>query len=344
MLNNLAIVFCILVIILFIKTYLESNPISTFIDIDLTEKFNQQNILDKIKANINFQNDINKMIFETQQKINKAVESGIKEGFQTIQNSIQNKSEKSYLNKMPTVKLQLFYKKTCPHCKYFMNTWYSIINNLPSEATYEEIECDENRKKAIENAITSVPTIILIINDQKIQYQGNRNYDSIKEFLRYNGVNLVERNFEKFNNSDEIKFSSNCPSVTFDKQIDIAEDNYLYQIFNADGQFGYAIGGYNSDKVMTPFQAAYSTIDSYLSSLPDPKNPTVNTYDNIDECANIYADNIINFGLCDKEALDKISEYQQQVQSGNAKPRFSDTDYTNNTKVVNAIKKICKIN
>ena len=86
--------------------------------------------------------------------------------------------------------------------------------------------------------------------------------------------------------------SANCPLVTFDKEIDIANDSYMYQIFNSSGQYGYATGGYNADKLLTPFQAAYSTIDSYLSSLPDDNDPTKNSYKNVNECANLYANNI----------------------------------------------------
>ena len=193
---------------------------------------------------------------------------------------------------------------------------------MPTNATYEEIDCDVNYKKVTENKIITVPTIILLNENTKKQYLGNKNYDDIKLFLANNGVHLIEqRTFEGFNMVDDMNMilnendnrNPNCPAVTFDKQIDIENDKYLYQIFNSDGQYGYAEGGYNKDKILTPFLAAYSTVDSYLSSLPDNANPNGEnaSYQNIDECAGLYSENIVNFGLCDSEELNKILNYSK---------------------------------
>jgi hypothetical protein len=164
---------------------------------------------------------------------------------------------------------------------------------------------------------------------------GNRDYNDINRFLRKNGVNLIQRNFQKFEN-----VNTHCPIVTFDKQFDLDKDSYMYQIFNSDGQYGYAVGG-NNNKLLTPFMAAYSTVDSYLSSLPDETNPAQNTYKNINECALLYADNIINFGLCNNDELDNILQYQSNISAGTNTYRIDDTNYNTNTNVVNAIKTVC---
>ena len=87
------------------------------------------------------------------------------------------------------------------------------------------------------------------------------------------------------------------------------------------------MGGYNADKVLTPFLAAYSTVDTYLSSLPDGDKY-------IDECANLYSNNIVNFGLCDVDELNKISSYQSNVASGISTSRIDNTDYSNNDNIV----------
>lgn len=251
-------------------------------------------------------------------KINKAVEEGYIEAFTNI-----------------TAKLLLFYKPSCKYCNEFMPIWNKIINNLPNGVSFEEINCDIDVKTANSNKINTVPTIILVINDEQNIYMGNRTYNDIKLFLQKNGINLIERNFESFNDTLEEnteKTNPNCPAVSFDKQIDIENDSYMYQIFNSDGQYGYAVGGYNN-KLLNPFMAAYSTIDSYLSSIPNQKN--------LHECAQLYADNIINFGLCDNEQLDNILTYQQQIDTGNYNTRIPSTNYTTNTNIVNSIKKVC---
>ena len=55
------------------------------------------------------------------------------------------------------------------------------------------------------------------------------------------------------------------------------------------------------------FTAAYSVVDSYLSSLPNKSNMT--------ECAAYYSNDIANFGLCDTEKLDSILNYNTSIEN-----------------------------
>lgn len=353
--NILATIFIILILILLFKTILESDLFKSFINSILTQQQNTE--LENKKIMQTIQNTIQ----ITQGKINKAIESGIVEAFQ--QQSTNNGESinqangylTSYLNKPNAVKLQLFYKPSCPHCKNFMPVWTKILNNLPSDATYEEINCEMDIEKASQNKITSVPTLILIVNNEKKVYVGNRNYDNIKRFLMINGVNLVERRFEDFNNTatdnenqlngngDEagVALNPHCPSVSFDKKVDMEADEYSFQIFNENGQYGYAVGGYNDDKIMNPFISAYSTVDAYLSSLPDDEDPTKNSYKNVNECATLYQNDIVNFGLCDITQLNNILQYDTNIKSGKYKTKVNGTDYSSNSIIVNAIKNVC---
>ena len=354
MYNKLAIVLGILIVVLIIKQFLESGYFRSLQNILI-----QNNIVNE-EDNIKFQQQLENVIKSTHTKINKAAEEGFIEAFKssnmsnsaTTNNKSNNQSMgylTSYLNKNNAVKLQLFYKTSCKYCKDFLQVWTQIINNLPNAATYEEIDCEKEISKATENNITSVPTIILLVNNEKKVYMGDRSYNDINRFLRTNGVNLVQRKFEDFNNNassssnsdSDIKVNPHCPTVTFDKQIDMENDTYMYQIFNSDGQYGYAVGGNNKDKLLSPFMAAYSTVDSYLSSLPDNKDKNTNSYKNINECSQLYADNIINFGLCDANQLNNILAYQKKVDSGTNTYRVANTDYNTNTNVVNAIKTAC---
>ena len=64
----------------------------------------------------------------------------------------------------------LFYKTSCSYCNDFLPIWYQVINNLPNNVKYEEINSDkdnESNKKTNEYNITSVPTVILLINNEK---------------------------------------------------------------------------------------------------------------------------------------------------------------------------------
>jgi len=300
---------------------------------NVTEGF--QSSIDNSTDDINYNSDFNI----------KTIKNNSRKYREHNKNKNNNDNVISYLNKNNSIKLMLFYKASCPYCTEFLPTWYKIVNNLSNNMMYEEIECEQDYKKANEYQITSVPTIILIVNNEKKMYTGDRNYSDIMRFLKVNGVNLVERSFEEFDttgySSDpEPPVSKNipntlCPNVTFDTQFDIAQDNYMFQIFNSDGQYGYAEGGNKDGNTLTPFTAAYSTVDSYLTSLPQGAN--------ISECANNYANEIRSFGLCDKANLNNILKYQSNVEIGSALPRFNGTNYSTNKDVVTAIKNACRI-
>lgn len=346
----------ILVIILILKLYLE-NTYNTWL-IENTQKSNKiSNISSSnISNSSEFENMLNQMRTITNEKINAASESGFIEGFKSmngegISDSINNSDRIiPYTSNTNTTKIMLFYKAKCPYCIEFLPIWYKIINNLPNNVMYEEIECDRDSKKATEYKITTVPTIILLINNDKSIYIGDRSYNNIKKFLKLNGVNIIERTFEEF---DSTGYSTspdptqpvnpNCPAVTFDKQLDVADDNYMFQIFNSDGQYGYATGGMKAGKLINPFNAAYSAVDSYLSSLPDPKDSTKNSYANANECAKLYAKEIRSFGLCDSDSLNNILSYNENIKNGLNVNRIDGTDYSSNNTVVSAIKSACQL-
>ena len=327
-----------------------------------------------VLTNAKYNRMLEDMQTDTARKINFAVEQGYTEGFRAMTsnavanadttsdstssdtttehfsnsnrmkraNNANNDVITSYLNKGDVAKLMLFYKIKCTYCAEFLPIWYQIVNNLPNTIMYEEIECDKEYKKATENNITSTPTLILIVNNEKKIYMGDRSYRDVSRFLKNNGINLVERTFEEFDstgysNAPEPtqQLNAHCPAVTFDKKLDVAKDEYMFQIFNSDGQYGYAVGGNNAGKILTPFTAAYSTLDSYLLSLPDTAN--------MNECANLYSSEIRGFGLCDNNGLNSMLSYQKKINNGTGKIQFDGTDYSTNVNVVNALKQTCQL-
>lgn len=273
--------------------------------------------------------------------------------------SVKSLNSTGFLSKTSKTTLLLFYKPTCKYSVNFLPTWYKILNNLPTNILYQEIDCSKDISTPAQYNITGVPTLVLEFNTQTFTYVGNREYDDIKRFLRENGVNLVERSFDAFSNLDTMtsgmtsqmtaeipeptnKLSKNCPLVSFDKDIDLKKDSYQFQVFNENGQYGYAEGG-NNGKLLSPYMAAYSVVDSYLSSLPDITNPEKNTFKHVDECAQAYVNDINCFGLCDKAKLDEIANYQNDINNGAKVARINGIDYSSNPKVVNAIKKACQM-
>jgi len=340
-------IFIILLVILIIKLYLDSTKGK--VQNKLHKNFNNDNndVIDfnydtqNLESDVYFQTLLKQMRIETDNKINAAVEEGFA-GFDKGAEALSNNIVAYKGARGAEALVMLFYKMECPYCQEFMPVWNRIVNNLPNDIKYEEIECNKETKKAVANNITGVPTLILLVNNERKIYMGDRSYNDIVKFMRINGVNLIERTFEQFDSTgydsspEPTPYTNpDCPAVTFDKQIDLEADKYMFQIFNADGQYGYATGGTKAGNVFSPFTAAYSTVDSYLSSLPDTSK--------MSECASTYAAQIMNFDLCDKDQLDKILKYQKKINDGSGKYQVDGTDYSSNDKVVKAIKQACAL-
>ena len=378
---HLCCILLILVIVLLLKQYLQysetytQNIINTPQNFLKTKVCHDKTCLCKKDMSVDMNIMLNDIYLSTKKKINYAEEQGIIEGFEAMgglndessnfgnfglfntnididvdkssgsgsSNKMNNDTIVSYINKDSQAKLMLFYKTSCHYCSEFLPIWYKIINDLPNNILYEEIDTEDtkNSKKVISYNISTVPTIILIVNNSKKVYKGNRTYKDIKEFLKQNDINLVARTFEEFDDAGYSSIPSppkpinkNCPVVTFDKQIDLANDVHMYQIFS-DGQYGYASGNdkLTDRKFINPFTAAYSVVDSYLNSIPNTSK--------MNECANLYSKDIIGLGLCDKEGLDGILSYDNNIKSGDYVSRIDGTNYDSNKKVVAAIKYAC---
>lgn len=367
---NLLCIFIILLVVLSLKLYLQYSNYNTY-KCNCNEKCNcKENGKCNCNGNCNCNEDgtcncnekcncngkcncnemsllLNKVKIETQNKINSVSEQGAYEGFTSYNQSLNNNNNNiiSYINKDEKKNLMLFYKPNCTYCNDFLSVWYKIINYLPNNINYEEINTEkdeESNQKANQYKITGVPTLILNTGNKNELYIGNRSYEDIELFLNKNGIILTERTFEEFDDTGygtEPKptdpTNPNCPAVTFDSQLDVENDDYMFQIFNSQGQYGYATGGNKERKLLTPFAAAYSVVDSYLSSLPDSKN--------MEECSTLYSRDIRGFGLCDREKLDEILEYEEKVKNGSGEARFIGTNYKTNNDIVKAIKESCNL-
>ena len=378
---HLCCILVILLAVLILKYYLQYSEAYTQTQKNLirTKTCHDKNCMCKQDMSVDMNTMLNDISLYTKKKINYAEEQGIIEGFQAMggiddvnasyglfntdidinndlggtssssisgsgSNKMKNETITSYINKDSQTKLMLFYKTSCHYCTDFLPTWYKIINDLPNTILYEEINTENDKKSnKIANSynVSSVPTIILIVDNNTKVYKGDRSYKDIEKFLKVNGINLVARTFEGFDDSGYSATpkpteprNQNCPVVTFDKQVDIANDVYMYQLFS-DGQYGYTSGNdKKTDRtLLSPFTAAYSVVDSYLNSLPDTSK--------MNECANLYSEDIIGLGLCDIDNLNTILSYGDNINSGEYISRVPGVNYDSNKKVVDAIKYAC---
>ncbi len=93
----------------------------------------------------------------------------------------------------PMRKIRLFYADWCGHCKGFMPEWNKFSEysnkNFP-DLVVEKINGDSNKesiKKLIqEEGVDGFPTVIFYNNGKKIIYEGERNMQSLVEFIKKN--------------------------------------------------------------------------------------------------------------------------------------------------------------
>lgn len=91
-------------------------------------------------------------------------------------------------NKKP--ELLLYYALWCGHSKHLLNNgWkqfkehYNNNSNLQKRITVKEISCDDNNELCQENMIRGFPTIMINVNDNMVEYNGNRSHEDIINFI-----------------------------------------------------------------------------------------------------------------------------------------------------------------
>ena len=87
-------------------------------------------------------------------------------------------------NNSQEAKIVLFYAPWCGHCKTLKPTWEKLKENYPN--LIMEINCDEEPNMAEKHNIEGYPTIKYFksgIDGRGIDYNGSRDYGSIKSFI-----------------------------------------------------------------------------------------------------------------------------------------------------------------
>jgi len=97
-----------------------------------------------------------------------------------------NSKYKKQLGGSKNVELYFFKADWCGHCKNFMPTWDSLIEDktLKNKIEFKKLDSEINKKEMIEWNISGYPTIILKKNNKAIEYNGSRKIEDIKKFLQ----------------------------------------------------------------------------------------------------------------------------------------------------------------
>jgi thiol-disulfide isomerase/thioredoxin len=89
--------------------------------------------------------------------------------------------------------LMLFKADWCGHCKHFLPTWEKISKNTDLNVSFKIFDSDNNKKEIEEYKISGFPTIMYKVNNKLIEYNGDRDENSIKEFIiSYKNNNILQ--------------------------------------------------------------------------------------------------------------------------------------------------------
>ena len=79
--------------------------------------------------------------------------------------------------------LYLFKADWCGHCKNFMPIWKDLQKSVGNKINFNTFDADKNKNEIKEFNIQGFPTLILIKNNTKIEYEGERDVKSITDFI-----------------------------------------------------------------------------------------------------------------------------------------------------------------
>ena len=79
--------------------------------------------------------------------------------------------------------LVLFKAEWCGHCKNFKSTWDKLQSELKNEVEFVTYDADQHKEIMTKYNIQGFPTLILNAGNKAIEYNGDRDINSLKEFI-----------------------------------------------------------------------------------------------------------------------------------------------------------------
>lgn len=79
--------------------------------------------------------------------------------------------------------LMLFKANWCGHCKSFLPIWEKITSDSNIKINFKTFDSDLHKKEMQDFNIEGFPTILYKVNNKLIEYNGNRDEKSVRDFI-----------------------------------------------------------------------------------------------------------------------------------------------------------------
>lgn len=80
--------------------------------------------------------------------------------------------------------MYLFKADWCGHCNHFMGTWDKLQKNMKNEINFVTYDSDKHSNELKQWNIQGFPTIYLKKGNQAIEYTGEREINSLVDFIK----------------------------------------------------------------------------------------------------------------------------------------------------------------
>jgi thiol-disulfide isomerase/thioredoxin len=81
-------------------------------------------------------------------------------------------------------KLYLFKAEWCGHCVNFKSTWSQLQKEMKDHVEFVTFDADNHKDEIKKYNIQGFPTLILHSGDKAVEYNGQRDIDSLKDFIK----------------------------------------------------------------------------------------------------------------------------------------------------------------
>lgn len=96
------------------------------------------------------------------------------------------------------VKVILYYAEWCGHCQRFKPEWAKLKDELEKKGMkWAEYESEKDGQKMEEENIEGFPTIIILMNGKKNEYNGQRTSSDIMNFINGNNDQSQDNKFKQ---------------------------------------------------------------------------------------------------------------------------------------------------